>query len=79
MDSDSGCDLIEYSSSQHSLTSNMDDPRDIQFITKVLDANIEKCILELLESFDHLTQNMFKVPRNDGTATTKNHILTIDV
>ena len=78
MDSDSDCSLNECSSNQHSLTSNVDDLRDIQLITEVLDANIEKCIAELLEAFDHLTQNMFKVSRNDGRAATKHHTLTIN-
>ena len=79
MDCDGDCGFSEHSSNQLPLTTNFDDPRDIPSITKVLDVNIGKCIAELLESFDHLTRNMFKVSRNDKRrVTTKNHILPID-
>ena len=78
MDSDDDSGFNEYSSNQISLASNIDDLREIQLITKVFDANIEKCMAELLESFDHLARSLFKVPRNDRRAAMKNHTLTTD-
>ena len=64
MDSDDDSGFNEFSSNQLSLTSNFDDSREMQLITKVFDANLEKCMAELLESFDHLARSLFKVPNH---------------